>query len=220
MSRSFPSLTNIPNTRQTPTNRTPTPVPTNTPTNRTPTTLSRGLRVGATGALIGVGLDAALNTLETGSLSEGLKRTFTLENILKTGASFAVGSLVGLVNPILGIAAGAGTNYLLDKLFPPREREEVKQNISEVSKNLNEFSLSAGLSATSVASLGLAASIASNNLVGRNIATSAASIGAGILAGSAAFLTDFYLQSVNKAYDTFYSRFTQIRLFLNKFVNN
>ncbi|MEM0333297.1 MAG: hypothetical protein QXX30_02425 [Candidatus Aenigmatarchaeota archaeon] len=213
LSRSFPSLTNIPNTRQTPTNRTPTPVPTNTPTNRTPTTLSRGLRVGATGALIGVGLDAALNTLETGSLSEGLKRTFTLENILKTGASFAVGSLVGLVNPILGIAAGAGTSYLLDKLFPPREREEVKQNISEVSKNLNEFSLSAGLSATSVASLGLAASIASNNLVGRNIATSAASVGAGILAGSAAFLTDFYLQSVNKAYDTFYSRFTQIRLF-------
>ena len=212
LSRSFPSLTNIPNTRQTPTNRTPTPVPTNTPTNRTPTTLSRGLRVGATGALIGVGLDAALNTLETGSLSEGLKRTFTLENILKTGASFAVGSLVGLVNPILGIAAGAGTNYLLDKLFPPREREEVKQNISEVSKNLNEFSLAAGLSATSIGSLGLAASIASNNLLGRNIATSAASVGAGILAGSAAFLTDFYLQSVNKAYDTFYSRFTQIRL--------
>ncbi len=231
LSRSFPSLTNIPNTRQTPTNRTPTPVPTNkpstnrtptpvptnTPSNRTPTTLSRGLRVGATGALIGVGLDAALNTLETGSLSEGLKRTFTLENILKTGASFAVGSLVGLVNPILGIAAGAGTNYLLDKLFPPREREdadlnEVKQNISEVSKNLNEFSLAAGLSATSIGSLGLAASIASNNLLGRNIATSAASVGAGILAGSAAFLTDFYLQSVNKAYDTFYSRFTQIRL--------
>ena len=216
LSRSFSSLTNVPNTRQTPTNRTPTPVPTNTPTNtptnRTPTTLSRGLRVGATGALIGVGLDAALNTLETESLSEGLKRTFTLENILKTGASFAVGSLVGLVNPILGIAAGAGTNYLLDKLFPPREREEVKQNISEVSKNLNEFSLAAGLSATSVGSLGLAASIASNNLLGRNIATSAASVGAGILAGSAAFLTDFYLQSANKAYDTFYSRFTQIRL--------
>lgn len=212
LSRSFPSLTNIPNTRQTPTNRTPTPVPTNTPTNRTPTTLSRGLRVGATGALIGVGLDAALNTLETGSLGEGLKRTFTLENILKTGASFAVGSLVGLVNPMLGIAAGAGTNYLLDKLFPPREREEVKQNISEVSKNLNKFSLAAGLSAASVGSLGLAASIASNNLVGRNIATPAASVGAGILAGSAAFLTDFYLQSVNKAYDTFYSRFTQIRL--------
>jgi len=213
LARNFPPLNRIPTTTPPPTNRTPTPVPTNRPTtSRTPTNLSRGLRVGATGALFGIGLDAVLNTLETGDLGEGLRRTFTIENILKTGASFAVGAIAGIFNPILGVAAGVGTNLLLDRLFPPREREEVKQNISEVSKNLNEFSLAAGLSATSVGSLGLAASIASNNLLGRNIATSAASVGAGVLAGSAAFLTDFYLQSVNKAYDTFYSRFTQIRL--------
>ncbi|ABJ91536.1 hypothetical protein YS40_142 [Thermus phage phiYS40] len=213
LARNFPSLSRTPITTPPPTNRTPTPVPTNRPTtDRTPTNFSRGLRVGATGALFGIGLDAILNTLESGNLGEGLRRTFNIENVLKTGASFAVGSLVGLFNPILGVAAGVGTGFLLDKIFPPKEKEEVKQYISETTKNLNQFSIATSAAAVSVGSLGLAASLSANNLVGRNILTSAASVGAGVLAGSAAFLTDFYLQSVNKAYDTFYSRFTQIRL--------
>ncbi len=195
------------------------------PTTVLPTNNQRTF-LGKTGLALGAGLflDFGINTLQTGNVKEALKETFSIENLLKFGASSLVAGGVSLIpgGALLAPFAGMGTYYLLDKLFPSRGqterelalKEKTLQTTEEANKSLSNLASSALGAGTALGVLGvgaLAFSSGVNNKL-RIAPGEALALGGGVLAGAVAFGLDFYLQTVNKAYDTYYSRFVQARL--------
>lgn len=181
------------------------------------------LRGAGTFSILSLGIDAASNISREG-LTEGLKDTFTVGNVLKTLASGAVGGLVGTLTlaggPVLSLLAGSaaatGTKFLLDRLFPEEGKaKSFAEGINLSADALANLSKSALGASSNVAGLGIAAgSLSLGGISGRlgGAGSELLALGGGVLAGATAGFIDFYLQTLNKSYDTFYSRYSQLRI--------
>jgi hypothetical protein len=88
-----------------------------------------------------------------------------------------------------------------------KDREELT---SSVTQSLQNLGLAALTTSGSLNNLGLSAGKLSVNF--GELAKTSASFGAGLISAGGAFIADFYLQSMNKAYDIYYQQFAQQNL--------
>jgi hypothetical protein len=88
-----------------------------------------------------------------------------------------------------------------------KDREELT---SSVTQSLQNLGLAALTTSGSLNNLGLSAGKLSVNF--GELAKTSASFGAGLISAGGAFIVDFYLQSMNKAYDIYYQQFAQQNL--------
>ena len=117
--------------------------------------------------------------------------------------------------------------FYLNPTNIPRTGDRFLNNLEvskKESKDVNDKELLLFGTQTSLQNLGLAALTASgslNNLglsAGKlsinfgELAKTSASVGAGLISAGGAFIVDFYLQSMNKAYDIYYQQFAQQNL--------
>lgn len=181
-------------------------------------------------SLAALGLDFGIQLIEGKDPKEAAKETFSLRNLLITGASSAVGTALSFtpipgLNLLLGLLGGTATYSLLNSLFPDQPKQEANNKSTEESTqqlnqalsllSSNAFKASESLSLLGVGAVGAAVGLKSLPI--GSIVKELAGVTLGTVAGALAFTTDFYLQSVNKAYDTYYSRFVQTRLLPQNF---
>jgi hypothetical protein len=88
-----------------------------------------------------------------------------------------------------------------------KDREELTSSVTQFLQNLG---LAALTTSGSLNNLGLSAGKLSVNF--GELAKTSASFGAGLISAGGAFIADFYLQSMNKAYDIYYQQFAQQNL--------
>jgi hypothetical protein len=88
-----------------------------------------------------------------------------------------------------------------------KDREELTFSVTQSLQNLGLVALT---TSGSLNNLGLSAGKLSVNF--GELAKTSASFGAGLISAGGAFIADFYLQSMNKAYDIYYQQFAQQNL--------
>jgi hypothetical protein len=150
--------------------------------------------------------------------------TFLAPNIPSNLPASRPGTFLAPNTPPNPLASRPGTFFAPNiPLNPPaltildieRSREERKYKdreelTSSVTQSLQNLGLAALTTSGSLNNLGLSAGKLSVNF--GELAKTSASFGAGLISAGGAFIVDFYLQSMNKAYDIYYQQFAQQNL--------
>jgi hypothetical protein len=173
---------------------------------------------GFPGAIVGGALGSYIGGLFEKNQQEGSVREISLKELSeKTSRPATTPPYFDLPKPSYPKSPGS------DNVNTKSPRSDVIHTKSPVTDNTNK-ELPFSVAQTSLQNLGLAASMTSGSL--NNLGLSAgklsinfeeltktsASFGAGLISAGVAFISDFYLQSMNKAYDIYYQQFSQQNL--------
>ena len=188
--------------------------PTTTPPKAPIPPILRGAGRLAGGALVGYGLGVVEDVLFG---KKSLKDALTSPPNIGMGVGAALGgSLLGLVGLApLGVIGGSMLGSYVGSLFErnKEKREDTgnqKLTFSVAQSSLQDLGLAASMASGSLNNLGLSAGKLNVNF--GELAKTSGSLLAGGISAIGAFTVDFYLQSMNKAYDIYYQQFSQQNL--------
>jgi len=179
------------------------PGPATSPKTTIPPILGSVGRV-AGGAAVGLTLGVAEDILFE---KKTLKEALTSPSNIGLAIGAGLGTFFGVPGTIAGGIIGNYIGSIFERNGGKREDTSNKElPFSVAQASLQNLGLVAATTSGSLNNLGLSAGKLSVNF--GELAKASASLGTGLISAGAAFVSDFYLQSTNKAYDIYYQQFS------------